>query len=138
MSPAQIGTELVFRLQISNPFVCNLVPLVAVVDLNNVTLFRELDAIFIGKFPEPPEHNSQTVRFAMMKTVGAAFGFHISNIQIRLSAKRLDGLIDNLLRLLSIPLISWNGLRRRSGWRVGVGWRVRAGWSCGSSILPES
>src|ERR1700731_4379363 len=112
------GVSHILRFLCPRSFVSDLVSLVAVIDIDNITLFGKLDALFVGIFVKAPKDDSVAVRTAMVKAVGAAFLAYVLNIQIRLSAQSLDHLIEKSPGFSHILLVGRDGLGWRSCRRV--------------------
>src|SRR5208337_328209 len=103
----------------------DLVPLVANVELDYVTLLGQLPAILVRPFPEAPELHALASRLAMIEDVGAAFNLHVADVQIRVAAEGVNHVIQDLERLLLARIFHRSELRGRP-----------VGGSCGSARLP--
>src|SRR5579872_5793823 len=109
MTAAQIGRQFVLFVLITNAFVGDLVAFVAVVDFDHIALLGQFDAFFVRKFLEAPENRSQAIGLSMMKAVTAPLGSHILPVQVGLTAKCLNALVEDSFRLANVLLVDWDG-----------------------------
>src|SRR5579862_7763538 len=75
----------VFLFYGTRAFVGEFVCLVANIQLGDVALFGELDALLVGKFPEAPKHASAAFA-AMMEAVTASLQLAVVDREISLSS----------------------------------------------------
>src|SRR5215469_1748009 len=82
--------------------ICDLVSFLANENLCDVALLREFDAFLVGKLGKAPEGTASTGRTSGMKAIGPALLLAVFHGQIRLTAERLNSLLDDGLRLIGV------------------------------------
>src|SRR5215510_9251183 len=111
IAPAQIFVE---RLVIerSRAFEGDFKSLVAAVHVGHIALLGEFDALAIRIFRESPEKGAGAGGFSAMEAVGASLLTRVLDVQVRLPAQRLDGLVNQSPGLRGVFLRSCGTLRR--------------------------
>src|SRR5580692_6221741 len=97
----------------------DLISLVTHVKLGHVALFGEFDSLFVGILREAPENYASVAGPAVVEAIAASLHLAVANVEVVLSAERLDGLINQRSGLAGIFLIGGNRRRRHGGGRSG-------------------
>src|SRR5437773_62184 len=97
----------------SRPLIRNLVASVAIIHINHIALFGQLDAVLVWKAVEPPKNNARAIRTPMMEAIRPPFLAEVLNIQVSRTTQRLNRLREDVFSLPRILLVNGHWGRRR-------------------------